>query len=91
MKVTISEAAAYLQNNQVVAIPTETVYGLAAYVGSQPAVEAIFQLKGRPRQNPLIVHVKSVDECLSFVTEKPPTLIYSQRPSGQDRLHLYYQ
>lgn len=72
MKITITQAAAYLQSNQVVAIPTETVYGLAAYVGSPAAIETIFQLKGRPRQNPLIVHVKSIEECLSFITEKPP-------------------
>ncbi|HEX7366667.1 MAG TPA: L-threonylcarbamoyladenylate synthase [Pelobium sp.] len=51
-----------LNQNEVVAIPTETVYGLAANAFSKEAVQKIFDLKKRPLFNPLIVHVKAVTE-----------------------------
>ncbi|WP_220272292.1 L-threonylcarbamoyladenylate synthase [Sphingorhabdus pulchriflava] len=53
----ISEAAAALQAGDVVAIPTETVYGLAADASNAAAVANIYRTKGRPDFNPLIVHV----------------------------------
>lgn len=52
-------AAAILQQAGLVAFPTETVYGLGASALSEEAVRAIFTAKGRPRDNPLIVHVSS--------------------------------
>ena len=52
----IEKAKKYLSNNDVVAIPTETVYGLAGNAYSNKAVKKIFQLKKRPSKNPLIVH-----------------------------------
>ncbi len=52
----IKKAIKYLNNNQCIAIPTETVYGLAANAYSKKAVTRIFKLKRRPRNNPLIVH-----------------------------------
>ena len=52
----IEKAKRYLSNNDVVAIPTETVYGLAGNAYSNKAVKKIFQLKKRPSKNPLIVH-----------------------------------
>jgi len=52
----IEKAKKYLSNNEVVAIPTETVYGLAGNAYSNKAVKKIFQLKKRPSKNPLIVH-----------------------------------
>ena len=52
----IEKAKKYLTNNDVVAIPTETVYGLAGNAYSNKAVKKIFQLKKRPAKNPLIVH-----------------------------------
>ncbi|MEK9967825.1 MAG: L-threonylcarbamoyladenylate synthase, partial [Ferrovibrio sp.] len=55
--VTISEAAERLLRGEVVAIPTETVYGLAADATNADAVAKIFAAKGRPDFNPLISHI----------------------------------
>lgn len=57
MRISASQAAARLKFGEVVAIPTETVYGLAASLNHPAAIEAIFALKGRPSNNPLIVHL----------------------------------
>lgn len=54
----IAEAAAILQGGGLVAVPTETVYGLAADASNSDAVAAIYRTKGRPDFNPLIVHVQ---------------------------------
>lgn len=56
----LDRAADLLRAGQVVAVPTETVYGLAARADSEEAVAAIYRAKGRPAFNPLIVHVASV-------------------------------
>ncbi len=53
----IDEAAARLRSGEVVAVPTETVYGLAADAANAEAVAEIYRIKGRPDFNPLIVHV----------------------------------
>ena len=58
----INEAAALLRANEVVAIPTETVYGLAANAFSDEAVSAVYRVKERPKTNPLIVHLGSSDQ-----------------------------
>lgn len=65
--VNLAQAADVLRNGGVVAIPTETVYGLAARINSDVALQSIFQLKGRPADNPLIVHVSSTTEALTVV------------------------
>lgn len=57
----IDEAVARLDRGEVVALPTETVYGLAALATSDAAVDAIFELKGRPRAHPLIIHLADAD------------------------------
>jgi L-threonylcarbamoyladenylate synthase len=57
----IARAADLLRAGGLVAVPTETVYGLAARADSAPAVAAIYRAKGRPDFNPLIVHVPSVE------------------------------
>ena len=57
----IKEAAEALKNGDIAAIPTETVYGLAANALSETAVEKIFQAKGRPQNNPLIVHISEIE------------------------------
>ncbi|QZH76163.1 MAG: threonylcarbamoyl-AMP synthase [Erythrobacter sp.] len=57
----VAEAAALLRAGQLVAIPTETVYGLAARADSAEAVARIYRAKGRPEFNPLIVHVGSLE------------------------------
>lgn len=53
------------------ALPTETVYGLAANALDEKAVAAIFQAKGRPQDNPLIVHIASLEELSPLVREIP--------------------
>lgn len=57
----IARAVSLLRAGQLVAVPTETVYGLAARADSEVAVAAIYQAKGRPDFNPLIVHVASLE------------------------------
>ncbi|TMV78984.1 translation factor Sua5, partial [Thioclava sp. BHET1] len=57
----ISRAAGLLREGALVAFPTETVYGLGADARSDRAVARIFEAKGRPRFNPLIVHVADLD------------------------------
>jgi L-threonylcarbamoyladenylate synthase len=57
----IKKAKKYLDNNHCVAVPTETVYGLAANAYSSSAVKKIFSLKKRPLNNPLIVHYYNID------------------------------
>ena len=58
----ISFAIHTLNEGKVVAIPTETVYGLAANAYSDIATKKIFQLKKRPRNNPLIVHYSNLND-----------------------------
>jgi L-threonylcarbamoyladenylate synthase len=55
----VKRAAEFLRAGEVVALPTETVYGLAANALNENAVAKIFQIKGRPAHNPIIVHVAS--------------------------------
>ena len=55
----IEAAVTALKNNEIIGLPTETVYGLAGNAFSEIAVEKIFALKNRPHFNPLIVHIKS--------------------------------
>ena len=56
----IKKSKLYLDKNECVGIPTETVYGLAANAYSDRATEKIFKLKKRPKKNPLIVHYYSI-------------------------------
>lgn len=65
-------AAELLSVNKLVAIPTETVYGLAGNMFSERAVQQIFEVKRRPASNPLIVHVQDTDSIREIVTEMPP-------------------
>ncbi|HBU80496.1 MAG TPA: threonylcarbamoyl-AMP synthase, partial [Paenibacillus sp.] len=65
----LQDAAACLRQGQTVAFPTETVYGLGADARSTAAVEAVFTAKGRPSDNPLIVHIAQRDQLDSLVTE----------------------
>ena len=67
----IQEAATLLKRGEVVAFPTETVYGLGADATNEQAVAKIFTAKGRPSDNPLIVHVASKEQLLELVTDVP--------------------
>lgn len=67
----LSEAGKLLQQGEVIAFPTETVYGLGGNAFSDEAVEKIFQAKGRPSDNPLIVHVAQQKQIEAWVTNIP--------------------
>lgn len=67
----LDHAAQQLRAGQLVAMPTETVYGLAGDARDDMAVARIFQAKGRPRFNPLIVHVEGVEQAADFADLSP--------------------
>ncbi|MCL4122032.1 UNVERIFIED_CONTAM: hypothetical protein GTU68_043858 [Idotea baltica] len=67
----IQKAVQLLTDEQLVAIPTETVYGLAGNIFSEKAIKSIFSTKKRPFFNPLIVHIPSVDMLKEVVTHTP--------------------
>jgi L-threonylcarbamoyladenylate synthase len=67
----IQKAVQLLTEEQLVAIPTETVYGLAGNIFSEKAIKSIFSTKQRPFFNPLIVHISSVKSLNNLVTHVP--------------------
>ena len=69
VKIDIEEAGKILRDGGLVAIPTETVYGLAANALNPTAVKNIYKVKGRPSDNPLIVHISEVEEMKPLVKE----------------------
>ena len=71
----LHKAAGALKENNIVAIPTETVYGLAANAFESEAIEKIFSLKKRPFYNPLIVHIKSA-EYLNHIAQDIPEIAF---------------
>jgi L-threonylcarbamoyladenylate synthase len=72
----VAEAVRILDTGGVVVIPTETVYGLGASIGAEQAVRRVFEIKGRPLENPLIVHIADVAE-LSQVAQTVPESAWS--------------
>ena len=73
-KLNIEKSAEVLKNGGLVVIPTETVYGLAANALDENAVKKIYEAKGRPSDNPLIVHVASLDMLKPLVLDIPEKL-----------------
>jgi len=71
----VKRAAELLRAGEVVALPTETVYGLAANARDEKAVAKIFQIKGRPANNPIIVHVAGVDMAQRCVADWPANAV----------------
>jgi len=67
----IKKAAELIKKGEVVAFPTETVYGLGANALDANAVQRIFKAKGRPSDNPLIVHIADISMLEDVVTEVP--------------------
>lgn len=96
----VIEAGQFLNNNEVIAFPTETVYGLGANATSDEAIRKVFDAKGRPSDNPLIVHIsakdqlKSLTEDISETAEKlisafwpgPLTIIFPKKPGAVSEL-----
>ena len=94
----IDKARDVLNQGKLVAIPTETVYGLAGNAFDENAINAIFSLKNRPKSNPLIVHIKSLEyleKVASHIPEKakllatkfwpgPLTLVLPKNPEISD-------
>jgi len=92
------EAARILNSGEVVAFPTETVYGLGACICHPEAVRKIFQAKGRPNDNPLIVHIYSVEQLCHVASDMskevlmlverffpgPLTLVVKKNPAVPD-------
>jgi len=91
----VQDAAALLRQGRLVALPTETVYGLGADAANADAVLAIYETKGRPRFNPLIVHCADLPMAEGFVIFSPLarrlaqfwpgplTLVLPRRPGAQ--------
>lgn len=67
----VARAAQAIREGKLVAMPTETVYGLGANALDRAACERIFAAKGRPHSSPLIVHVDSIEMARAFVSEWP--------------------
>ncbi len=68
----VRRAAALLRSREIVAVPTETVYGLAANALDAAAVARIFEAKGRPAHNPIIVHVDGITMARQCLEHWPP-------------------
>lgn len=67
MVIELPHAVGLLNQGSVVAIPTETVYGLAARIDCPEAIDKIYRLKKRPQNNPLIIHFSSIDQISRFL------------------------
>ena len=68
----ISEGASLIMSGELVVFPTETVYGLGANAFDEKAVAKIFVAKGRPQDNPLIVHISSLEQVRDIAVDVPP-------------------
>ena len=76
----VQQAADALCAGELLGLPTETVYGLAADAGNEYAVAKIFEAKGRPSNHPLIVHVATPDAVSEFASEVP---VFAQQLMAQ--------
>lgn len=72
MRISVAQAVQALRQGQVMAIPTETVYGLAASLSQPQAIRHIFALKKRPPANPLIIHISSIEQAVQLARCLPP-------------------
>lgn len=68
----LDQAAQLLREGELVAFPTETVFGLGAIANNEQAVRNVFKAKGRPSDNPLIVHVSRIEDVTDYVAEVSP-------------------
>jgi L-threonylcarbamoyladenylate synthase len=95
---TLSQAALLLKNGALVAFPTETVYGLGADASNEKAVARIYEVKGRPQDHPLILHIASMNDITDWAEEisdyaialartfwpGPVTLIFKRSENAKD-------
>lgn len=73
-KAEINEASFLLGHGELVAFPTETVYGLGALASNEHAVKKVYVAKGRPSDNPLIVHLATLEDLWQYVKDTPDYL-----------------
>lgn len=71
MKINLKEAKARLRNGDVIAVPTETVYGMAADIASEKAVLNLYNLKGRPSNKPFVIQVSKAKDVLPYLSQVP--------------------
>jgi L-threonylcarbamoyladenylate synthase len=95
---TLSQAALALKNGALVVLPTETVYGLGADASNEKAVARIYEVKGRPQDHPLILHIASMNDSTHWAEEisdyaialarafwpGPMTLIFKRSENAKD-------
>jgi L-threonylcarbamoyladenylate synthase len=95
---TLSQAALALKNGALVVLPTETVYGLGADASNEKAVARIYEVKGRPQDHPLILHIASMNDSTHWAEEisdyaialarafwpGPMTLIFNRSENSKD-------
>jgi L-threonylcarbamoyladenylate synthase len=72
MRINLEQAIVKLKQGEVVAIPTETVYGLAADARNEDALKQIYAIKERPANNPLIVHIADIAQVEEWAASFPP-------------------
>lgn len=97
---TIQQAAEQIRHGKIIAFPTETVYGLGADARNPDAIKKIFKLKGRPSDNPLIIHLSDYSQVKDFAADIPEasqvlmkmcwpgplTLVFKKKPEVLDAL-----
>ena len=71
MKILINHALELIENGEVIAIPTDTIYGLAAAYNKPEAAQSIFELKKRPPSNPLVLFIEDLKDLGRFVSKIP--------------------
>jgi L-threonylcarbamoyladenylate synthase len=95
---TLSQAALALKNGALVVLPTETVYGLGADASNEKAVARIYEVKGRPQDHPLILHIASMNDSTHWAEDisdyaialarafwpGPMTLIFNRSENAKD-------
>jgi L-threonylcarbamoyladenylate synthase len=95
---TLSQAALALKNGALVVLPTETVYGLGADASNEKAVARIYEVKGRPQDHPLILHIASMNDITYWAEDVsdyaialarsfwpgPMTLIFNRSENAKD-------
>lgn len=87
----IRHCASLLRRGEVVAFPTETVYGLGADARNETAVKKIYEAKGRPSDNPLIVHVADRTQIEALVTEIPAVAVKLTEAFAPGPLTIVYR
>lgn len=87
----LPEIVKTLQDGGLVVLPTETVYGLGGNAKDDTAIRKIYEAKGRPSDNPLIVHIHDTDQLDDFVADISESTRKLMEAFWRGRLPLYYR